>query len=497
MSSDKRLDDVDNFGGTDADEDALLIEAFEDHRAFESLKAHKRFCVIGRKGSGKTAIFKKFLSHGTWNKFAFGHTFSDYPWHFHEKQKSIGVPEEQCYVQSWQYLCYITIAKLLLNNDNSQPYSDAAAEHLARVERFILDSYGTRDPDITQIFTPSKTLRFSGEVGINWKILKAGAKIEAAPITELPLIVQEVNQNIRNATIESLNPEIDYYVLFDQLDLGFSLEAKDYSSRMIGLLLAARDINLYARSRGKKITIGVFLRDDIYDRLQFEDKNKITENFCDYVVWDHGSKSNTLKSLMEKRINVVFGGARSKWDEVFDEVHEMSGRQRKYNYILDRTFLRPRDMIKFCNECLNSLRRSGEQVLKFENKHIIGAQATFSDYLQRELDDEIHKHVPEYRQYLEVIKNQDSLQFTLAEFREVWETRKNLFSDGKDPVVALRELFEFSVVGCLALGGGGGGSQYVWKYKDARSQFNEGAAQFRVHPGFKEVLGLKKFTRAG
>lgn len=493
----KRLHDITNFGGTDADEDALLIEAFEDHRAFESLKAHKRFCVLGRKGSGKTAIFKKFLSQGSWDKFAFGHTFSDYPWHFHEKQKSIGVPEEQCYVQSWQYLCYITLAKLLLNNDSSQPYSDGAAEHLSRLERFVLDSYGTRDPDVTQIFTPSKTLKFSGDVGVNWKILKGGLKIESAPISDLPLIVQEVNQNIRHATIQSLNPALDYYVLFDQLDLGFSLEARDYTSRIVGLLLAAREINLHARSAGKRVTIGVFLRDDIYDRLQFEDKNKITENFCDHVVWDHGPKSNTLKSLMEKRIKVVFSASRQKWDEVFDERHEMSGRQRKYNYILDRTFLRPRDMIKFCNECLNSVRAAGGNPDMFENKHIIDAQENFSDYLHRELDDEIHKHIPEYRRYFEVIKNLDSLQFTLKDFEEVWAARKNLFSGNEDPITALRELFDFSVVGYLALGGGGGGSQYVWKYKDARSQFNEGAAQLRVHPGFKEVLGLKKFTRAG
>ncbi len=40
-----KLAEISTFGGTDADEDALLIDAFEDHKAFLSLKEHKRFCV--------------------------------------------------------------------------------------------------------------------------------------------------------------------------------------------------------------------------------------------------------------------------------------------------------------------------------------------------------------------------------------------------------------------------------------------------------------------
>lgn len=56
---------------------------------------------------------------------------------------------------------------------------------------------------------------------------------------------------------------------------------------------------------------------------------------------------------MERRFGEVFYGAStSSWDEVFDESRTMPGRQSKYKHIIDRTFLRPRDMIKFCNEVL-------------------------------------------------------------------------------------------------------------------------------------------------
>ncbi len=153
-------------------------------------------------------------------------------------------------------------------------------------------------------------------------------------------------------------------------------------------------------------------------------------------------------------------------------------------------------MIKFCNECISQIKTASDGADKFDNKHITGAQENFSDYMQRELDDEIHKHVPEYRDYLLVVKDLDSLQFTLDEFKAKWEGRKTLFSGNIEPTTALGRLFEFSLVGYLAVGGTGGGAQYVWRYKDARSQFTENAQQYRIHPGFKEVLGLKKFSRS-
>ena len=53
------------------------------------------------------------------------------------------------------------------------------------------------------------------------------------------------------------------------------------------------------------MTDWAFLRDDIYNNLKFEDKNKITENNVAPVFWDHGPNHKTLKGLMEKRFKVA------------------------------------------------------------------------------------------------------------------------------------------------------------------------------------------------
>ncbi len=289
--------------------------------------------------------------------------------------------------------------------------------------------------------------------------------------------------------VTALNPENHYYICFDQLDLGFSTSDERYSHRLTGLILASRDLYRAAREQGKQLSLVVFLRDDIYASLHFEDKNKITESYVSLVEWDRPGSDFTLRRLMERRFGEVYqGGGTLAWGEVFDERKEMPSRQTKYAHIADRTFLRPRDMIKFCNQVLVAHRSRGNGTEMFLNEDIADARPDYSEYLLNELDDEVAKHVGEYKEYLEVIKTIGTTQFSPERFQEVWETRPRL--KGLDSQAALQDLFEFSVIGYLKSGGGGGGSKWVWRYKDPRARFNSAVERYRVHLGFKEVLDL-------
>ncbi|MFF9756333.1 P-loop ATPase, Sll1717 family [Streptomyces sp. NPDC014344] len=484
----RNIADVDNFGAIDADADELLRECFQDHPAYLAAKQNKKFLILGRKGSGKTAIFKRILTEHYPREFSYGHSFDDYPWHHHDLQAQTGVPEERRYFHSWKYLTLMGLAKLLLNSDQSQPWSDESFDSVQALEDFVVDSYGSRDPDVRQLFSPEKELRFKG----TFKFPFVDISGERVRVKELPPHIQEVNRAIQEHILRALNPANSYYICFDQLDLGFVKSDPAYSQRLIGLILAARDLFLAARDRGKKLNVVVFLRDDIYQDLQFEDKNKITENFSELVQWHESIGGLTLKRLMESRFSRVLGESADEtisWERVFDETREMPSRQTKYKHICDRTFLRPRDIIKFCNEVLEQYKQpifaAGEQ---FDNQAVHEARSGYSDYLLNELDDEIAKHVPQYKEYLEVVKELGSLQFALEDFRSTWERRASLAD--VDPVFALGQLFEFSVVGYLKPGGRGGGSEYVWRYRDPRARFNASSEVFRVHPGFKEALDL-------
>jgi hypothetical protein len=404
----------------------------------------------------------------------------------------MGVPEERRYFHSWKYLVLLSLAKILLNQDHSQPWDESAVAAMGGLEDFVVDSYGSRDPDLTQLFLPDKELKFKGSVNLG--LVRVGT--ERISVRELPSHIQEVNHCVQAAVLAALNPAHDYYVCFDQLDLGFSVEDERYSQRLIGLLLAARELTTAAREANVRMSVIVLLRDDIYQLLQFEDKNKVTENSLSRVDWNRPNEALTLKDLMERRFGQVFRGEGTEdWSSVFDETREMPSRQSKYKHICDRTFLRPRDMIKFCNEVLTAYRSQHDESgdddgdeREFDNAAVIAAREAYSDYLLRELDDEIAKHVPDYREYLEVLKSIGNVQFTSEEFAATWTSRPSLSDDEWQE--GLSRLFEFSVIGYLKPGGGGGGSKYVWRYLDARARFDAAAETYRVHAGFKEVLDL-------
>lgn len=481
----EELQRIDSFGGIDADADELLRSCFQNHPAYLEVRSFRRFLILGRKGSGKTAIFKRIITEKSPSLFAFGHTFDDYPWHHHDLQAQVGVPEERRYIHSWKYLILMGLAKILLNSDQSQPWSEGSAEALGLLENFVVDSYGSRDPDMSQLFSPDKELKFS--VGANLKFLTIDA--ERIRVSDLPIHVQSVNSAVQSQIVNALNPSSEYFICFDQLDLGFNPNDPAYAQRLIGLLIAARDLAVAARTAGKRFNPVVFLRDDIYQDLQFEDKNKITENYATRIDWQESSAGLTLRQLMESRFSTKLsdGEVAVAWAEVFDESFEMPSRQSKYKHICDRTFLRPRDMIKFCNEVVAAFEKDGAP-RKIDNAAIHAARDAYSDYLLNELDDEIAKHVPAYREYMEVLKSLGSEKFEFDQFAEVFSQREILA--GLDPKSALEELFDFSVISYLKPGGRGGGSEYVWRYKDPRARFDSTVPSYRVHPGFKEALGL-------
>jgi hypothetical protein len=489
----RTLVDVDNFGGTDADNDELLLRAFEDHEAYLDVLNLKRHLIVGRKGSGKTAIFKRLITTHEPDFFAYGHTFSDYPWHHHDRQARVGIPDFDKYTQSWKFLILMSLAKIALNQDQSIPFDDASLEALVPLEAFIVDTYGSRDPDLSQIFSPMKNLRLKPHLDFDFKILRAGIAPESVPMPELPFIVQEVNHAFTSKVMAALNPANRYFIAFDQLDLGFDLTTPDYANRLIGLL---------PKGRGLRAFTAVFLRDDIYDSLHFEDKNKMTENYLSLIEWDTIRTGKSLRSLMEKRFSIVLGAnslETVKWEEVFNEDRKMPGHQTKYEHMRDRTFLRPRDMIKFVNSTLSQFKtrinegnlQEGASTNKIDNTDVHNARAEFSEYFLRELDDEVHKHVPNYQHYLDVLRVMGKWQFEKAEFETAYAVQMPDESVAAQNAIEL--LYTFSIIGFYRAGGRGfGGSEYVYKYREARVRFDPTSDRFRVHPGLIETLSLKR-----
>ncbi|SDP63624.1 hypothetical protein SAMN04488061_3566 [Filomicrobium insigne] len=488
----KRLSNLPSFGGIDATTDNILIQAFEDHDAYKSIISFEKTMITGRKGSGKSAVYRKLLSLANWNTFTLGFTFSDYPWDFHATQKQQGVPREECYRESWKYFIGLAISKLLLENSGARHHGNDSNFAYQDIEKFVTDSYGTTNPDLTKIFTPGTTIKLSGRLSLPG----ASAKVEPIAINHLPKFYSEVNRNIADCIIRSLSTEQHFYICFDELDIGFDPNDTEYNSRLIGLIRAAKYYNDRFRQEELRASVIILLRSDIWSMIRFEDKNKLTQSQVKEITWGQDNGPHCLRELMERRFTALLGDDTPiRWVDIFDEQRKMRGNQSKYAYICDRGYLRPRDIIQFCNEVLEKFKDDNRSGRSFENKHVQNAEQDYSDYFLQELDDELHKHSEKYQHYFEPLKRLSKLTFSKEDFDTAWHEVRSLFCEPDNPTDALTALFEFSVVGYLTSGGHGGGGKYVWRYRDPRSKFNPDAKFFKVHLGLKNVFDLKLYQR--
>ena len=262
--ADLSLKGIQHFGGIAADDDPILMEAFEEHDAYISAKNFQTTIILGRKGSGKTAIFKKITTQRDFETFSLGFTFRHYPWDHHNLQKQHNVSAESCFRESWIYFICLNAATMVVHDDASTSLKQDSLVHHQQLREFLSDSFGQTRPSFTSIFSPQRRFKFGGRFGLP----EIGFSADTIEAKDLPKFYSQINDYILNTVLGCMNSDHSYHLCFDELDFEFDLNSTDYYSKLIGLIRAAMHINRLARDRGKKFSIIIFLRDDIYGSFE-------------------------------------------------------------------------------------------------------------------------------------------------------------------------------------------------------------------------------------
>jgi hypothetical protein len=263
---------IPSFGGVAAEYDDLLADFFIRTNAYQRIVGQERFIVVGRKGTGKTAIYRQLQQHTHQESTAcaVGLEFSDYPWGAHQEvANTLAAPVER-FSESWRFLILVELAKLILKEIKPRG-RDARA-----VRRFIKRNWGTTDFQVRRVFEPSQ---FEVEVAPQFLGFALGAiRRKRVERKELAGLLSARNEWLKTRIKSMADPQRRYFVLFDGLDIAYNAIDEDYKQRLIGLLLAARSVYTWGRDFRLAFAPVVFLRSDIYDELTFADQNKMTED---------------------------------------------------------------------------------------------------------------------------------------------------------------------------------------------------------------------------
>lgn len=276
---------------------------------------------------------------------------------------------------------------------------------------------------------------------------------------------------------------------FDELDQGLDRLDDERRRMLIGLVLAAREIRRESTAAGVSVNPVVYLRSDIWEEMNFSDKNKISQTSTLHLNW----RSEDLQRLVDERIRARLDDQAS-WESVSDPAL-MRGSQSKWNHVLARTFNRPRDVIQFLNIALDEAKRRDSVAPRIINEDIVSSRDAYSSYLKSELDDEIGPHWPHWEDALQACSGIRTLTFDRDEFVAQYDRRKNRAND-VDADKALELMHRFSVVG-YERRSGYGGSSWSFRYSDPSAGWDNAATKFKVHLGLKEYAKLREVRSTG
>jgi hypothetical protein len=503
-----------DFGKVSAERDDLLSHYFFDNGVLKAVcKSPSSLLVLGRKGAGKTAIFR----HLTENPRSFlgvddllvPLSFEDYNWNIHTLLRNENKAESLIYKQSWRFVILIESLKAVAAWFSQT--GKAPPKQIATASRLLERLFDSPVPTIYQI-VGRKLLSLSG-----FKLPKAGLDLEDGGLDSVSVEGGEVSfeqvqkdESLRQHLSENIENLIEYldkaltntsdqwpttFVCFDRVDEAWDEVSYEASRKVIAGLVAACD-SINAQYKGKLRPI-VFLREDIFDSLSLNDANKLREDCGALLHWTKDS----IASLILKRVN-YFATQHGQpvvtsLDSLFDK-SEMRQGARPSRYILLRTMMRPRDLISLLNRTVETMKDKANDPFaddaqtfdKLECESIYNAEPGYSEWLKLEVLEEWKVQRPSIVGLFNAIQNHGSTNFSLADLTN--ELKKLSIDEAPSEILEnVRFLFENSVIGFRL------GSSNEWRFKCFYpSQGFVEADEYRVHHGLVRALNLTETRKA-
>lgn len=205
-------------------------------------------------------------------------------------------------------------------------------------------------------------------------IHKAQKVVNGVQIQELNSVMDFLSEDVFNDNKEK------YFIIIDDLDTGWVHDNLRF--KLVRALIET--LKKFRKINNLKIVIG--LRADLLESVLTNTSSKgfQTEKYEDMMLRMKWSKDD-LKSVADKRINFLFKDQyTNKSISFYDVFSPKVGVQDTFDYILDRTLHRPRDIITYLNECLEAA--TGNSAIS--QKAVRNAEGPYSAKRFRSIADE-------------------------------------------------------------------------------------------------------------
>ena len=400
------------IGSPDAETDEYVLNAFINIDNLDEIldSKNQKSILLGRTGSGKSAIIKyikstqenvcsiepeamslRFLSNSTILRYF----------------NSIDVNLNLFYKVLWKHVFIVELLKMFFdesgNSIKQKTFFDRIKDRITKDKKDFSkknraikymetwsNDFWQQTEMLVKSFEENIQKKFADSVSLDIETVKLGltdekfrsesfiyeAKNKAesiisnSQVIELLDIIEIMKTDLFN------NHQKKYYILIDDLDKGWVEDSVrlDLIGAMIDVIKEFRQLT------GVKIIIS--LRENLNEIVFLKHEHKGLQReklkpLYSYLLWN----KEELKGLVDKRLKIL-SEDQLNIKEAFYE--ERRGHKKGFDYILNRTFYRPRDIISFLNHMIENSNNN----TNFTNDIISKAEPSYSLDRFQALEDE-------------------------------------------------------------------------------------------------------------
>jgi len=447
----------------------------------QAVQGHARL-VVGRKGSGKTALFYGIRNAVGYRKRGL---LLDLKPEGHQLVKlREGVVEklsegyqEHTLTAFWTHLLLLEVAHKLLERDVQSAYADAT---LMKSYNRLRALYSAHVPDDEGDFS-ERIMHLVNKVTDAFAA-KTGASLQSKDITAM--IYGGDIEPLQQALVDYLGGGTALWLLFDNIDKGWSSHGTRKEDIIIlrCLVEATRKFQRYLAKYDVDCHTVLFVRKDVYDLLLDNTPDRGKESVAN-LDW---SDTELIQELLLKRFNQdnrMQGSFEDIWSRLFDP--HIAG-EDSFRYILARTFLRPRDVLNFTSKSIQiAVSRSHKRV---EEKDVRDAEMGFSEDMFNDLRYELRDVFPQHPDVLLKFVGWSNARLSMTEIDFILQ-------DAKVPDVDIPKvrdaLLWFSFIGVVSSDRESYSYQTFYNLAKLKGMIGDAptdASVYVIHPAFRRAL---------
>ncbi len=307
--------------------------------------------VVGRKGSGKTAIFFQIRDKERSSKKKIvldlkpdGYKFLQFK-ELISKLMTAGSYEHTITI-FWEYVLLLEICRKIIIDDATYHMHD---HDLREPYQQLKQAYAS-DSYISEGDFSERVGNLISRISQEYSAKVSGDKQSLSSPEISSIIYKHDVVKLRDQLNSYMSYKEVLWLLIDNIDKGWPTHGIEESDLMIirTLLEATRKVERSFKKKSLEAHTIVFLRNDVYELLvdSTPDRGKETTVMIDWT------DSDMLKELIRRRI--VYNGldVNKTFDEIWPSicVSHIDG-EDSFQYLVDRSLMRPRFLINLINHC--------------------------------------------------------------------------------------------------------------------------------------------------